>query len=124
MPSPSSSKTTQHTQRTASPTGRKSKKKGKKGPDYCRVLADFVVKLVLVLMARALVSEFRCSRWLDFNLSKFLNYAIDVEIDNRAHISLLTILGGGHRRIQQIHIRRTVLMHINLQYQNKSSKTL
>ncbi|GAB5365622.1 hypothetical protein AAMO2058_001073700 [Amorphochlora amoebiformis] len=67
----------------------------KESPDYCRVIADFLVKLGLVLMARALVSEFRCSRWLDYNLANFIKYGIDIEIDNRAHVSLLTILGGG-----------------------------
>mmetsp|Transcript_28714 Transcript_28714/g.70008 ORF Transcript_28714/g.70008 Transcript_28714/m.70008 type:complete len:1252 (+) Transcript_28714:52-3807(+) len=76
-------------------------KKGQKAkglldaPDYCRVVADFLVKFGLVLMARALVSEFRCSRWLDFNITNFLTYVVDVDIDNRTHMSLLTILGGG-----------------------------
>jgi len=64
-------------------------------PDYCRVIADFLVKLGLVLMARALVGEFRCSKWLDYNLTNFLGYVVDFEIDSRAHMSLLTILGGG-----------------------------
>eukprot|EP00468_Gymnochlora_sp_CCMP2014_P010684 CAMPEP_0167746244 /NCGR_PEP_ID=MMETSP0110_2-20121227/3605_1 /TAXON_ID=629695 /ORGANISM="Gymnochlora sp., Strain CCMP2014" /LENGTH=1303 /DNA_ID=CAMNT_0007630987 /DNA_START=53 /DNA_END=3965 /DNA_ORIENTATION=- len=64
-------------------------------PDYCRVVADFHVKLSLVVMARALVSEFRFSRWIDYNLSNFFSYLGDIDIDPRAHMSLLTILGGG-----------------------------